>query len=65
MTQGALTRIRLIEIGVSLIWRGRFCGQLMGDHGAEVDQDRAPKVGRCDAQLGGRQPALVLVVGRQ
>ena len=43
MAQGALAGLRLIEMGQLIA--GPFCGQLMGDHGAEVIKIEPPGVG--------------------
>jgi len=43
MTSGALAGLRLIEMGQLIA--GPFCGQLMGDHGAEVIKVEPPGVG--------------------
>ena len=62
MTQGALTGLRLIEMGQLIA--GPFCGQLMGDHGAEVIKIEPPKVGDAMRTWGQGIPLWFSVVGR-
>jgi crotonobetainyl-CoA:carnitine CoA-transferase CaiB-like acyl-CoA transferase len=62
MTQGALTGLRLIEMGQLIA--GPFCGQLMGDHGAEVIKIEPPKVGDAMRTWGQGLPLWFSVVGR-
>jgi len=62
MTQGALTGLRLIEMGQLIA--GPFCGQLMGDHGAEVIKIEPPKVGDAMRTWGQGVPLWFSVVGR-
>ncbi len=62
MTQGALTGLRLIEMGQLIA--GPFCGQLMGDHGAEVIKIEPPKVGDAMRSWGQGIPLWFSVVGR-
>ena len=40
---GSLTGFRVLD--VSTILAGPLCARILGDHGAEVDQDRAPDQG--------------------
>lgn len=62
MAQGALTGLRLIEMGQLIA--GPFCGQLMGDHGAEVIKIEPPKVGDAMRSWGQGIPLWFSVVGR-
>ena len=62
MTQGALKGLRLIEMGQLIA--GPFCGQLMGDHGAEVIKIEPPKVGDAMRSWGQGIPLWFSVVGR-
>lgn len=62
MTQGALSGLRLIEMGQLIA--GPFCGQLMGDHGAEVIKIEPPKVGDAMRSWGQGIPLWFSVVGR-
>nr|WP_254305792.1 CoA transferase [Sphingopyxis sp. BSNA05] len=62
MTQGALTGLRLIEMGQLIA--GPYCGQLMGDHGAEVIKIEPPKVGDAMRSWGQGIPLWFSVVGR-
>tara|TARA_R110000824_G_scaffold31351_6_gene102214 strand:+ start:196 stop:1377 length:1182 start_codon:yes stop_codon:yes gene_type:complete len=62
MTQGALAGLRLIEMGQLIA--GPFCGQLMGDHGAEVIKIEPPKVGDAMRSWGQGIPLWFSVVGR-
>ena len=48
---GPLSDLRVLELGTLIA--GPFCGQLLGDLGAEVLK-RAPRPGRPDARLGQR-----------
>ena len=54
MTQGPLSGLRVIEMG-SLI-AGPFCGQVLGDFGAEVIKLEDPKVGDPMRQWGRSKP---------
>ena len=54
MTQGPLAGLRVIEMG-SLI-AGPFCGQVLGDFGAEVIKLEDPKVGDPMRQWGRSKP---------
>nr|WP_295108288.1 CaiB/BaiF CoA-transferase family protein [uncultured Caulobacter sp.] len=54
MTQGPLAGLRVIEMG-SLI-AGPFCGQVLGDFGAEVIKIEDPKVGDPMRQWGRSKP---------
>lgn len=62
MAQGALAGLRLIEMGQLIA--GPFCGQLMGDHGAEVIKIEPPKVGDAMRSWGQGIPLWFSVVGR-
>jgi len=62
MSQGALSGLRLIEMGQLIA--GPFCGQLMGDHGAEVIKIEPPKVGDAMRSWGQGIPLWFSVVGR-
>ncbi|SIN59795.1 formyl-CoA transferase [Parasphingorhabdus marina DSM 22363] len=62
MAQGALSGLRLIEMGQLIA--GPFCGQLMGDHGAEVIKIEPPKVGDAMRSWGQGIPLWFSVVGR-
>lgn len=62
MAQGALTGLRLIEMGQLIA--GPFCGQLMGDHGAEVIKIEPPKIGDAMRSWGQGIPLWFSVVGR-
>ncbi len=62
MTQGALAGLRLIEMGQLIA--GPFCGQLMGDHGAEVIKIEPPIVGDAMRSWGQGIPLWFSVVGR-
>lgn len=62
MTQGALSGLRLIEMGQLIA--GPFCGQLMGDHGAEVIKIEPPKIGDAMRSWGQGVPLWFSVVGR-
>ncbi|MEO9470019.1 CoA transferase [Parasphingorhabdus sp.] len=62
MTQGALSGLRLIEMGQLIA--GPFCGQLMGDHGAEVIKIEPPKIGDAMRSWGQGIPLWFSVVGR-
>ncbi|NVE95616.1 CaiB/BaiF CoA transferase family protein [Altererythrobacter lutimaris] len=62
MGQGALEGLRLIEMGQLIA--GPFCGQLMGDHGAEVIKIEPPKVGDAMRNWGQGIPLWFSVVGR-
>ena len=62
MTQGALTGLRLIEMGQLIA--GPFCGQLMGDHGAEVIKIEPPIVGDAMRTWGQGIPLWFSVIGR-
>ena len=62
MTQGALTGLRLIEMGQLIA--GPFCGQLMGDHGAEVIKIEPPMVGDAMRTWGQGVPLWFSVIGR-
>ena len=62
MVQGALAGLRLIEMGQLIA--GPFCGQLMGDHGAEVIKIEPPKVGDAMRSWGQGIPLWFSVVGR-
>ena len=57
--------LRLIEMGTLLA--GPFCGQLMGDFGAEVIKVEPPGIGRPDACLGPGKSAwhVAVVAGRR
>ena len=61
MSQGPLAGLRVIEMG-SLI-AGPFCGQVLGDFGAEVIKLEDPKVGDPMRQWGRSQaPGPVALV---
>ncbi|GMN04269.1 CaiB/BaiF CoA transferase family protein [Erythrobacter sp. MTPC3] len=62
MAQGALSGLRLIEMGQLIA--GPFCGQLMGDHGAEVIKIEPPKVGDAMRNWGQGIPLWFSVVAR-
>lgn len=62
MAQGALSGLRLIEMGQLIA--GPYCGQLMGDHGAEVIKIEPPKVGDAMRAWGQGIPLWFSVVGR-
>ncbi|MDJ0642182.1 MAG: CoA transferase [Erythrobacter sp.] len=62
MAQGALEGLRLIEMGQLIA--GPFCGQLMGDHGAEVIKVEPPKIGDAMRNWGQGIPLWFSVVGR-
>jgi len=62
MSNGALSGLRLIEMGQLIA--GPFCGQLMGDHGAEVIKVEPPKVGDAMRNWGQGIPLWFSVVGR-
>lgn len=62
MAQGALAGLRLIEMGQLIA--GPFCGQLMGDHGAEVIKIEPPVVGDAMRSWGQGIPLWFSVVGR-
>lgn len=62
MTQGALSGLRLIEMGQLIA--GPFCGQLMGDHGADVIKIEPPKVGDAIRNWGQGTPVWFSVIGR-
>jgi len=62
MAQGALSGLRLIEMGQLIA--GPYCGQLMGDHGAEVIKIEPPKVGDAMRSWGQGIPLWFSVVGR-
>ena len=62
MAQGALAGLRLIEMGQLIA--GPFCGQLMGDHGAEVVKIEPPVVGDAMRSWGQGIPLWFSVVGR-
>ena len=51
---GALSDIRVIEMGQLLA--GPFCGQLLGDFGAEIIKVEPPKVGDPMRQWGREKP---------
>ncbi len=52
--QGALTDLRVIEMGQLLA--GPFCGQLLGDNGAEIIKVEPPEVGDPMRQWGREKP---------
>jgi crotonobetainyl-CoA:carnitine CoA-transferase CaiB-like acyl-CoA transferase len=62
MPQGALTGLRLIEMGQLIA--GPFCGQLMADHGAEVIKIEPPEVGDPMREWGRNKPVWFPVIGR-
>lgn len=62
MVQGALSGLRLIEMGQLIA--GPYCGQLMGDHGAEIIKIEPPKVGDAMRSWGQGIPLWFSVVGR-
>ncbi|MFZ9395045.1 MAG: CaiB/BaiF CoA transferase family protein [Erythrobacter sp.] len=62
MAQGALSGLRLIEMGQLIA--GPFCGQLMADHGAEVIKIEPPKVGDAMRNWGQGIPLWFSVVAR-
>jgi crotonobetainyl-CoA:carnitine CoA-transferase CaiB-like acyl-CoA transferase len=62
MSQGALTGLRLIEMGQLIA--GPFCGQLMADHGAEVIKIEQPGEGDPMRQWGRNKPVWFPVIGR-
>ena len=62
MQQGALSGLRLIEMGQLIA--GPYCGQLMGDHGAEVIKIEPPKVGDAMRGWGQEVPVWFSVIGR-
>ena len=62
MTQGALTGLRVIEMGQLIA--GPFCGQLMGDHGAEIIKIEPPKIGDAMRSWGQGIPLWFSVVAR-
>ena len=62
MSQGALSGLRLIEMGQLIA--GPFCGQLMADHGAEVIKIEPPKVGDAMRNWGQGIPLWFSVVAR-
>ncbi|MGB3721710.1 MAG: CoA transferase [Pacificimonas sp.] len=62
MTEGALAGLRLIEMGQLIA--GPFCGQLMGDHGAEVIKIEPPNVGDPMRTWGRGKPLWWPVVSR-
>jgi succinyl-CoA---D-citramalate CoA-transferase len=62
MTQGALSGLRLIEMGQLIA--GPFCGQLMADHGAEVIKIEPPKIGDAIRSWGQGAPLWFSVIGR-
>ena len=62
MAQGALAGLRLIEMGQLIA--GPFCGQLMGDHGAEVIKIEPPEVGDAMRTWGQEVPLWFSVIGR-
>lgn len=62
MAEGALSGLRLIEMGQLIA--GPFCGQLMGDHGAEVIKIEPPKVGDAMRNWGQGIPLWFSVVAR-
>ena len=62
MAQGALSGLRLIEMGQLIA--GPYCGQLMGDHGAEVIKIEPPKVGDAIRTWGQGVPLWFSVIGR-
>src|SRR3546814_13428588 len=60
---GPLTGIRVVELGQLIA--GPFCGQLLGDMGAEVVKLEQPGVGDPMRQWGqGSQPTWWRVIGR-
>jgi crotonobetainyl-CoA:carnitine CoA-transferase CaiB-like acyl-CoA transferase len=62
MAQGALSGLRAIEMGQLIA--GPFCGQLMGDHGAEVIKVEPPGVGDAMRTWGQGLPLWFSVIGR-
>ncbi|MCZ6888348.1 MAG: CaiB/BaiF CoA-transferase family protein [Gammaproteobacteria bacterium] len=62
MTEGPLTDVRVIELGQLIA--GPFCGQLMGDMGAEVIKVEQPGVGDPMRQWGRGLPVWWPVIGR-
>lgn len=54
VSAGALTDLRVIEMGVLLA--GPFCGQLLGDFGAEVIKVEQPRVGDPMREWGREKP---------
>jgi crotonobetainyl-CoA:carnitine CoA-transferase CaiB-like acyl-CoA transferase len=58
---GALADLRVLELGTLIA--GPFCGQLLGDMGAEVIKIEAPGPGRSHASLGDRRSAASLRCG--
>jgi crotonobetainyl-CoA:carnitine CoA-transferase CaiB-like acyl-CoA transferase len=62
MTQGPLSDIRAIELGQLIA--GPFCGQLLGDMGAEVIKVEAPGVGDPMRDWGRGVPVWWSVIGR-
>ena len=52
--EGALSDLRVIEMGQLLA--GPFCGQLLGDVGAEVIKVEPPEVGHPMRQWGREKP---------
>lgn len=59
---GALTGLRLVEAGQLIA--GPFCGQLMGDHGAEVIKIEPPGAGDPMREWGQGKPLWFPIVGR-
>ena len=62
MTEGPLTDVRVIELGQLIA--GPFCGQLMGDMGAEVIKVEQPGIGDPMRQWGRGLPVWWPVIGR-
>lgn len=61
-SSGALTGLRLVEAGQLIA--GPFCGQLMGDHGAEVIKIEPPGAGDPMRAWGQGKPLWFPIVGR-